>query len=65
MKLLESEQKLVDADAVRILNKMIDEQYEKNPYDLYATGQVSIMIALGLREKDSPQAGTCRESSNF
>lgn len=65
VKRLESEQRLVDADAVRILNKMIDEQYEKNPYDLYATGQASIMIALGLREKESPEAGTSGDSSNF
>lgn len=54
----------VDDLAVNLVIKTAKEALQKNPYDLYAKGKLASLKAIGLI-KESPEAGTSRDSSNF
>lgn len=54
----------VDDLAVELVIKTAKEALQKNPYDLYAKGKLASLKAIGLI-KESPEAGTSRDSSNF
>lgn len=54
----------VDDLAVELVIRTAKEALKKNPYDLYAKGKLAGLKAIGLI-KESPEAGTSRDSSNF
>lgn len=54
----------VDDLAVELVIKTAKEALQKNPYDLYAKGKLASLKAIGLI-KESPKAGTFRDSSNY
>ena len=54
----------LDADAVDCVEKTALEELRKNSNDLYAKGKLAALLAVGAI-KESPEAGTSRDSSNF